>query len=142
MQGLRITAANARIGTRILTALEVLIPLHEAALARLMVSENFDAWSACHLGLQHMYRFNRRDNAVATGAERAARSPGAHVLIAMIAATAHGLAGDDARAAAWAANVRARSPALTREDFYRAFPMQRQGVRERVANVLARSGLR
>ena len=34
--------------------------------ARLMVTENLDAWSAYHLGLQHMYRFNRKDNASAT----------------------------------------------------------------------------
>ena len=41
------------------SALEVHIPLHEAALARLSVTEDLDAWSAYHLGLQHMYRFNR-----------------------------------------------------------------------------------
>src|SRR5690606_36999151 len=52
--------------------------------------------------------------------ERGARSPGAHVLIAMIAAAAHTLAGDDARAEAWAADVRRRNPALTREDFFRS----------------------
>ena len=53
------------IRSRILTALEIRIPLHEAALARLTVTENLDAWSAYHLGLQHMYRFNRNDNAAA-----------------------------------------------------------------------------
>ena len=31
----------------------------------LTVTENLDAWSAYHLGLQHMYRFNRKDNAAA-----------------------------------------------------------------------------
>src|SRR5277367_2050297 len=54
------------IRSKILTALEIRIPLHEAALARLTVTENLDAWSAYHLGLQHMYRFNRKDNAAAT----------------------------------------------------------------------------
>ena len=48
-----------------LAALEVRIPQHEAALARLNVSEDLDAWSAYHLGLQHVYRFNRQDNAAA-----------------------------------------------------------------------------
>jgi tetratricopeptide (TPR) repeat protein len=57
---------RGEIRSRILTALEIRIPLHEAGLARLTVSENLDAWSAYHLGLQHMYRFNRKDNAVAT----------------------------------------------------------------------------
>lgn len=279
------------IRSQILSALEIRIPLHEAALARLSVTENLDAWSAYHLGLQHMYRFNRTDNAAATAlfqqsvakdpgfarahaglsfvhfqtafmhhtedivgeialsrrfalrgleldpidpfvnfamgrsfwlegdlgnslvwlerataispnyaqglyarswtetmaqrspegrrhvdlamrlspldplyyamlgtrafthmlqgedaeaadwAERAARSPGAHVLIAMIAAAAHALAGDPVRAASWAAEVRARNPALTREDFFRAFPMQSAPTRERVSQVLAQVGL-
>jgi hypothetical protein len=31
----------------------------------LLGTENLDAWSAYHLGLQHMYRFNRADNAAA-----------------------------------------------------------------------------
>ena len=31
------------------------------------VAENLDAWSAYHLGLQHMYRFNRSDNGAAPG---------------------------------------------------------------------------
>jgi TolB-like protein len=278
------------IRSRILAALEIQIPLHEAALARLTVTENLDAWSAYHLGLQHMYRFNRKDNAIATAlfeqaaaqdpgfarahaglsfvhfqtafmhysddlgaqialayrfaargleldpidpfvnftmgrtfwlkgdlegglawleratsispnyaqgiyarawtetlagrgvdgrrhadlamrlspldplyyamlgtrafshmvagedseaadwAERAARSPGAHVLIALIAAVAHALAGDDVRAASWAANVRSRSRALTGSDFFRAFPMKPQTTKARVSNALQRLG--
>jgi TolB-like protein len=279
------------IRSRILSALEIRIPLHEAALARLTVTEDLDAWSAYHLGLQHMYRFNRLDNAAATAlfqqaiardpdfarahaglsfvhfqtafmrhtddvageaalarqfavrgleldpldpfvtftmgrsywlegdletslawlerstsispsyaqgiyarawteslaglglegrrhvdlamrlspldplyyamlatralghmvlgedhaaaewAERAARAPGAHVLIALIAAVAHALGGDAVRAANWAANVRERSPALTGRDFFRAFPMKPEGVAARVSNALLRLGL-
>lgn len=278
------------IRSKILAALEIQIPLHEAALARLVVTENLDAWSAYHLGLQHMYRFNRKDNAAATAlfqqavtqdpgfarahaglsfvhfqtafmhhsndltgeialarrfavrgleldpmdpfvnftmgrtfwlegdlesslawleratsispnyaqgiyarawteslagrglegrghvdfamrlspidpmyyamlgtrafthmimgedaeaaqwAERAARSPGAHVLIAMIAVAAHGLAGDGVRAASWGANVRSRNPALTRSDFFRAFPMKPEATKARVSNALERFG--
>ena len=279
------------IRSRILAALEVQIPAHEAALARLSVTEKLDAWSAYHLGLQHMYRYNRRDNAAAAAlfgqavardpgfarahgglsfvhfqtafmgytddiakeieharrhaergleldaldpfvnftmgrtfwldgdldtsllwleratsisphyaqgiyarawtetlagsglegrqhvdlamrlspldplyygmlgtrafshmmlgedteaarwAERAARSPGAHVLIALIAAVAHSIAGDERRAAHWAANVRARDAALTSEDFFRAFPMKSEATRAQVAGVLAKFGL-
>lgn len=278
------------IRARILAALELQIPLHEAHLARLTVSENLDAWSAFHLGLQHMYRFNRTDNAAATAlferavaldpafarahaglsfvhfqtafmrhtddlaaeivqarqcaergldldpldpfvnftmgrtywlegdlerslgwleratsispnyaqgiyarawtetlagrglegrdhvdlamrlspldplyyamlgtrafshlavgeddeaakwAERAARSPGAHVLIAMIACAAHTLGDDPTRGAAWAANVRARNPALTRVDFFRSFPMRPAGMQARIDAALARHG--
>ncbi len=278
------------IRTRILAALEVQIPLHEAALARLRVTEDLDAWSAYHLGLQHMYRFNRQDNAAATSlfrsaighdpglarahaglsfvhfqsafmrhtddlagevdlarqfaaraleldpmdpfvnfamgrtfwltgdlegglpwleratslspnyaqgiyarawtetlagranegrghvdlamqlspldplyygmlgtrafthmilgedtqaahwAERAARSPGAHVLIAMIACAAHAIAGDEAAAEGWAANVRERNASLTREDFFRSFPMKAAVARSRVSEALGRRG--
>ena len=278
------------IRSQILAALEIQIPLHEATLARLTVTENLDAWSAYHLGLQHMYRFNRTDNAAATAlfqqavtqdpgfarahaglsfvhfqmafmhyaddlpgeialaqrfavrgleldpmdpfvnftmgrtfwlegdlegslvwleratsispsyaqglyarawteslggrgvegrrhvdfamrlspidpmyyamlatrafthmvmgeyaeaaewAERAARSPGAHVLIAMIAVAVHALAGDEIRAASWAANVRSRNPALTRSDFFRSFPMKSEVARNGIANALKRFG--
>jgi TolB-like protein/Tfp pilus assembly protein PilF len=278
------------ISSQILAALEIQIPLHEAARARLTVTEHLDAWSSYHLGLQHMYRFNRRDNAAATvlfeqsisrdpnfarahaglsfvhfqtafmrhsddlageialarrfalrgleldpvdpfvnftmgrtfwlegdletslvwlerataispnyaqgiyarawteslagrglegrrsvdlamrlspldplyyamlatrafthmltgefaeaaaWAERAARSPGAHVLIALIAVAAHALADDDARAASWAANVRARNPRLSRSAFFDAFPMTSEASRARVSSALARFG--
>jgi TolB-like protein/DNA-binding winged helix-turn-helix (wHTH) protein/Tfp pilus assembly protein PilF len=275
---------------RILTALEIQIPIHEAALARLRGTEDLDAWSAYHLGLHHMYRFNRTDNAAATAlfqksvtldpgfarahaglsfvhfqtafmrhtddlagevdlarryaeraveldsqdpfvnftmgrtywlqgdlegglawleratslspnyaqgiyarawtetlagrgllgrehvdlamrlspldplyyamqgtrafthivqgedaqaaywAERAARSPGAHVLIAMIAAAAHVLAGNMPHAESWAANVRERNATLTREDFFRSFPMKSETARSRVSTALERCG--
>jgi TolB-like protein len=278
------------IRSQVLVALEIRIPMHEASLARLAAVENLDAWSAYHLGLQHLYRFNRVDNAAAAAlfqravaldptfarahagssfvhfqaafmhytddvagaighargfaergleldpldpfvnftmgrtywlegdlesslgwleratqisphyaqgiyarawtealggravdgrqhvdlamrlspldplhyamlatrafthmvlnedveaahwAERGARSPGAHVLIAMIAAAAHAMAGDTARAAFWAANVRERNAALTCEDFFRAFPMQSDAMRARVQRALAQVG--
>ncbi len=269
------------IRTRIVTALEIAIPAYEAENARLGNSENLDAWSAYHLGLQHMYRFNRQDNAQAeslfqmaalkdpsfarayaglsfvhfqtaflrntqdvaseahlarkfaeramdrdpvdpfvnfvmgrsfwlTGdlanslgwlesstnlspnyaqgiyarawtealsgdgaksrenvdlamrlspldplyyamlgtrslshmvdgdyeeaarwSDRAARAPGAHVLIAMIAVVAHALAGHGLGASRWTDNVRSRNPALTHEDFFRSFPVKSEDVRGR-----------
>jgi TolB-like protein/Tfp pilus assembly protein PilF len=278
------------IRSRILAALEIQIPLHEAMQARLTVTENLDAWSAYHLGLQHMYRFNRKDNAEARAlfqhavtrdpafarahaglsflhfqtaflrhtddvageaelsrrcaergleldpldpfvnftmgrtfwlagdletslawlerstsispsfaqgiyacawtetlagrglegrahvelamrlspldplyyamvgtrafthmaqgedaeaaewAERAARMPNAHALIAMIAVAAQALAGDDRRAEAWAADVRERHPALRRDDFFRAFPIKAVAMRERISAALERFG--
>ena len=278
------------IRSHVLMALEIQIPVHEANLARHRATENLDAWSAYHLGLHHLYRFNRLDNVAATGlfqravtldpgfarayaglsfmhfqsafmrysdniatemgharrfaergveldpldpfvnftmgrtywlegdlesslgwlerattisphyaqgiyarawtealaardnearlhvdlamrlspldplrygmlgtrafthmavgedveaadwAERAARSPGAHVLIAMIAAAAHALNGDAVRAAYWAANVRGRSNTLTRDDFCRAFPMKSDSMRVKVSQALAQLG--
>jgi TolB-like protein len=281
-----------QIRAQVLVALELRIPLHEASLARLAAVENLDAWSAYHLGLQHLYRFNRVDNGAAAAlfrratdldpkfarshaglsfvhfqsafmhytddiacsiaearrcaergleldpldpfvnftmgrtywlqgdletslgwleratdisphyaqgiyargwaevlsgraadgrqhvdlamrlspldplhyamlgtrafthmaaaedvaaahwADRGARSPGAHVLIAMIAAAAHTLAGDRVRAAFWAANVHERSGELTRQDFFRAFPMKDEPMRARVDRALASVGFR
>ncbi len=52
--------------TRIVNALEWQIPLHEARQARLADPANVDAWASFHLGLQHAWRFNRHDNALAT----------------------------------------------------------------------------
>lgn len=271
------------IRSHIVTALEIAIPLHEADGARLSVSEHLDAWSAYHLGLQHMYRFNRQDNAKAENlfqlaiskdpgfaraygglsfvhfqtaflrhtddlghevalarkfaeqameydpldpfvnfamgrsywlegdldmslgwlerstqispnyaqgiyarawtealsahgavarknvdlamrlspldplyyamlgvrsfshmadgddveaaiwADKAARAPGAHVLIAMIALVTHELAGNKSSAKKWAANVRSRNDKLTQEDFFRSFPMKSEVTRVRAA---------
>ena len=283
-------AVRAEIRAGVLAALDVRIPLHEAEVARLGGTEHLDAWAAYHLGLQHLYRFNRKDSAAAarlferaierdpgfarahaglsfvhfqtaflhhtderareialaracaergleldpvdpfvnftmgrsfwlegeldsslpwldraitlcpnyaqgiyarawtealthhgpdsrehvdlamrlspldpmyyamlgtrafahmdmgddveavTWAERAARSPGAHVLIAMIAAAAHALGGDAQRAGAWAANVRERNPALTRADFFSAFPMKSEAMRARISRALSQLG--
>lgn len=285
-------AMREQIRSQVLMALEIRIPLHEASLARLAAVENLDAWSAYHLGLQHLYRFNRVDNsaamslfqravgldatfaranaglsfvhfqsafmhytddiagAIAQGrrfaergleldpfdpfvnftmgrtywlegdletslgwleratdisphyaqgiyarawaealsgkatdgrehvdlamrlspldplhyamlatralthmasnedeqaahwAERGARSPGAHVLIGVIAAAAHTLAGDATRAAFWADNVRQRTDALTRDVFFQSFPMKSEPMRARVDRALVELGFR
>jgi len=283
-------AVREEIRSRILTSLEIQIPLHEATGARLTATDRLDAWSAYHVGLQHLYRFTRNDNTQAARlferavgldpgfarahaglsfvhfqtaflrqtddlageislartcakrgididpldpfvnftmgrsfwleedldrarawleratslspnyaqgiyalgwtntlagtelegrdqvdqamrlspldplyyamlgtrgfthmargedaeavawTERAAKSPGAHVLIAMIAAAAQKLAGNDSSAGAWAADVRKRNPLLTSDHFFRAFPMQSEPMRSRVAAALRQLG--
>lgn len=50
----------------VIGAVEVRIPVNEARRASLKSPENLDAWSAYHLGLHHMYRFNKADNDAAT----------------------------------------------------------------------------
>lgn len=55
------------IVSAVINALELQIPLNEARRARLKSPEHLDAWSAYHLGLQHMFRFNKTDNDIATG---------------------------------------------------------------------------
>jgi len=278
------------IRSGVLTAIELQIPLHEAAQACLLAAENLDAWSAFHLGLQHMYRFNRVDNAAAAAlfeqavrikpefarahaglsfthfqtafmhqsddiasetvmarrcaerglqidpfdpfvnftmgrsfwlagdlesglawlqrattlspnyaqglysralletlsgqglearqhvdlaqrlspldpllyamlgtrafshiaegddaeaanwAERAAHSPGAHVFMAVIAAVAHSLAGNEDLATEWAANAHRRNPDLSTDYFFRAFPIRSAAMRSRIAKSLSRLG--
>jgi TolB-like protein len=73
-------------------------------------------------------------------AERAARAPGAHVLIAMIAAASHQLNGDGARAARWAAEARRSGAGLTQADFFRSFPFETGPGRDRLSGVLAALG--
>ena len=278
------------IRSRIVTALEIAIPAYEAETARLGVSENLDAWSAYHLGLRHMYRFNRQDNAQAESlfqlavtkdpnfarayaglsfvhfqtaflrntddlvseadlarkfaeraidndpldpfvnfvmgrsfwlrgdldnslgwlersthispnyaqgiyarawtealsgdgaksrehvdlamklspldplyyamlgtralshmtdgdyeeaarwADKAARSPGAHVLIAMIAVVTHALAGHELGASRWTADVRSRNAALTHDDFFRSFPVKSEEVRAKATAAFKAQG--
>lgn len=47
---------------RVTCTLELQISCHEAKQARGRSPENLDAWSCYHLGLQHIFRFNRSDN--------------------------------------------------------------------------------
>ncbi len=281
---------RAEIRAKILTSLEIQIPLHEAAAARLTSTDDLDAWSAYHLGLQHIYRFNRSDNEraaelfgraveqdpgfarayaglsfvhfqtvfmrqtkdiagetalarscaqrgvdvdhldpfvnftmgrsfwlegdldralewlerstllspnyaqgiyarawtetmagipgdardhvdlamrlspldplyyamlgargmthIAAGeddeavawTERAARSPGAHVFMAMIAAAARMLAGDERLARGWADDVRERSSLLTREDFFRGYPIKSEAIHSRLSTAFQQLG--
>ena len=83
---------------------------------------------------------NGEDSEAAQWLERAARSPGAHALIAMIAAAVQLLAGNEPRARSWAANVRERNPLLTHVDFFRAFPMQSESMRTRLLLALQKLG--
>jgi TolB-like protein len=283
-------AMRDEIRASILSSLEIQIPLHEAGRARLASPDNLDAWSAYHLGLQHMYRFNRRDNALAAElfgravdqdatfarahaglsfvhfqtaflrqnddiaaairqardcaqrgvdldpldpfvnftmgrtywlegdldrslswleratslspnyaqgiyaqawtecmadirdsaiqhvdlamqlspldplyyamlslrgltyiaagdyqagakwADRGARAPGAHVLIAMIAAAAHVLAGNDDQARYWADDVRSRNPVPSRTDFFSAFPIRSTSMQTQISAALESLG--
>ena len=93
------------------------------------------------LGVQALSRLALSNQAeAAQWAERAATSPGAHPLIEMIAAAAHGLNGDEVRAQGWAASVRARASYLDRTDFLRAFPFRDRLTKERLAGILTRLG--
>ena len=73
-------------------------------------------------------------------ADRALRSPGAHVLIPVIASIAHGMNGDDERARQCAQMAHVRDPALRKEDFFRAFPFRDAAVRKQFGALLTKYG--
>ncbi|MDU8914074.1 winged helix-turn-helix domain-containing tetratricopeptide repeat protein [Aestuariicoccus sp. MJ-SS9] len=54
-----------RLVASVIAALDLYIPQHEAARARLLGPDTLDAWSNYHLGLTHVYRFNAHDNRLA-----------------------------------------------------------------------------
>lgn len=65
---------RTEITTKVVSSLEVRIPLNETRKARLSVSENLDSWANYHLGLQHAGRYTKTDNEKAiTFFERAVR---------------------------------------------------------------------
>jgi TolB-like protein len=105
-------------------ALSPIDPLHYAMLAT--------------RGLGHLVL--GETEAAAHWAERAARAPGAHVLIAMIAAAAHALNGDAARAERWAGEARRTGAGLTQADFFRSFPFEAGPGRDRLSGALAALG--
>lgn len=69
---------RAEIVNAVVSALDLQVPLAEAARARQRPVEDLDAWGAYHLGLSHMYRFNARDNAIAEGLFRRATTLDPH----------------------------------------------------------------
>ena len=56
---------RAAIAARIVTAVEVRIPLEEAQGNAARAPSSLGAWAAYHRGLWHMFRFNRHDNELA-----------------------------------------------------------------------------
>jgi tetratricopeptide (TPR) repeat protein len=73
-------------------------------------------------------------------AEVAARTPRAHVIIAMIAMVSHALAGDMQAARRWAAAVRGNRPDADRAGFFEALPVQDRETRWRLIQGLAACG--
>lgn len=75
-------------------------------------------------------------------AELAAATPGAHHLIAMIAAVANSMDGRDAQALRWCEEVSRRRPDATIAQFLSAFPMRDDGARARIEVELKQLGFR
>jgi TolB-like protein len=78
--------------------------------------------------------------AAACWADRAATTPGAHYLIAMIALAANGLAGRHDRAGRWRREVRRRKPDAKAADYFAAFPTRDGASRALIAAEFRRQG--
>ena len=89
--------------------------------------------------LSHLMR-DEADSAV-SWAERAAREPGAHALIDVIAAVCNAAAGDIVHARERIELARKRQPSLSRDKFFRSFPFADAEVRNRIGGLLDQSGL-
>lgn len=78
--------------------------------------------------------------AAAAWADRAATTPGAHYLIAMIALVANGLAERHEQAARWRQKVRRLKPDANSAHYFSAFSTRDMASRERIATELRRQG--
>ncbi|CAN0096489.1 unnamed protein product, partial [Phaeothamnion confervicola] len=113
----------------------------QANIAAALALSPLDPFVYGMLGVRALSHLVLEDAAQAADwAERAANSPGAHALIEMIAAVAHGLNGNDARSMAWAESARARAGHLSKADFLRAFPFRDLPTRARVTGMLGKLG--
>jgi TolB-like protein len=88
---------------------------------------------------QMLMQTNDVDSAARFG-DKAASTPGAHYLIAMIALAANSLAGRHNQAARWKQEVRRRNVDATASHYFAAFPTRDTASRQRIATVLAQHG--
>lgn len=79
-------------------------------------------------------------DAAASWGDRAATTPGAHYLIAMIALVANGLAERHGQAARWRQTVRRLKPDATSAHYFAAFPTRDTKSRVRIEKELRRHG--
>lgn len=73
--------------------------------------------------------------------ERAARSPGAHKLVVLIAALGTRAAGEADRAAQWMARARSLDPQVSKDMFLRSFPFAPSAGRELIEKTLRDLGV-
>ncbi|WP_281926735.1 winged helix-turn-helix domain-containing tetratricopeptide repeat protein [Roseibium album] len=81
------------------------------------------------------------DQEAAEWGERAARAPGAHDLIRVIALFLNELAGNHTQASDWARMVRADRESMTQDLFFRSFPFSSSDVRKRISGALKTHGI-
>jgi TolB-like protein len=74
--------------------------------------------------------------------DEAARTPGAHAVVNLVAAAAHSLVGDRSGAEHWVRQAQSRNPEIDQQRFFRAMPFADPGVRKKIAQALASNGVR
>jgi tetratricopeptide (TPR) repeat protein len=74
--------------------------------------------------------------------DEAARTPGAHAVVNLVAAAAHSLVGDRSGAEHWVRQAQSRNPEIDQERFFRAMPFADPAVRKKIAQALASNGVR
>ena len=89
--------------------------------------------------LSHLIRGEHHQAAL--WADSAARSPGAHHLIGVIAVACHAIDGDAIAARAWAERVRRGVPSVMQDDFFRSFPFAAGDTRAQLSAALAAHGI-
>lgn len=92
-------------------------------------------------GVRAQMLIQQEDYEAAAGwADRAATTPGAHYLIAMIALVANGLCERHEQAARWRQTIRRLKPDAGSTDYFSAFPTRDKKSRARIASELRRNG--
>lgn len=92
-------------------------------------------------GVRAQMLIQQQDHEAAAGwGDRAAATPGAHYLIAMIALVANGLAERHEQAARWRQKVRRLKPDASSAHYFAAFPTRETASRKRIAAELRRQG--
>ena len=92
-------------------------------------------------GVRAQMLIQQEDHEAAAGwADRAAATPGAHYLIAMIAIVANGLAERHEQATRWRQTIRRLKPDATAADYFAAFPTRESKSRARIEKELRRHG--
>lgn len=76
----------------------------------------------------------------AESGEKAARAPGAHFIIDMIALIAFSLNKDTKKAQFWADNIRVRRPGANQDLFFASFPFSNNEIKQTISNALAHYG--
>lgn len=95
---------------------------------------------AMHAGRSLSFMIDGEYQRAAEVGEKAARAPGAHFIIDMIALIGLSLNRDRKKAQIWADRIRSRRPDANQSLFFASFPFADSGIKNRISSALARYG--